>query len=81
MPTPIGSSLLDEVPRVMLFEGAGAARSSRGHCDRVAAPAPVALLLRWLLSGVASATLYLSSLRSFHGWEKITVFADDNAIN
>lgn len=30
---------------------------------------------------VASATLYLSSLRSFRGWEKITVFADDNAIN
>lgn len=25
--------------------------------------------------------LYLCSLRSFHCWEKITVFADDNAIN
>ncbi len=41
---------------------------------------PVDFFLQWL-SGVASATLYLSSLRSFHGWEKITVFADDNAIN
>lgn len=35
----------------------------------------------WFPPAVASTTLYLSSLRSFHGWEKITVFADDNAIN
>lgn len=32
-------------------------------------------------SGVASAKLYLSSPGSFQGWEKVTVFADDNAIN
>lgn len=35
----------------------------------------------WIPPAAASAALYLPPLRSFHGWEKITVFADDNAIN
>lgn len=78
---PLVFLLLDEVPRVLLslrmlvlcYPVGGTVTL----CQGCACWFPPAVAERI----VASATLYLSSLRSFRGWEKITVFADDNAIN
>lgn len=78
---PLGFLLLDEVPRVLLslrmLVRCYPVGGTVTLCQGCACWFPPAVAERI----VTSATLYLSSLRSFRGWEKITVFADDNAIN